>query len=137
MSGRRWLLLGGIIAAIAGVAVSRFARKAAQPAPESAYIDSRTCAACHREIWDRFARTGMGRSMRPASAATMPAGFREHVALYHKASDRHYSLLERDGKFYQRRHQMDGAGREVNVFEREIHYVVGSGNHAKSFLSRS
>ena len=78
----------------------------------------------------------MGRSMRPVSAAVLPRGFVGHT-FYHEASDRHYTLLERDGKFYQRRHQIGPGGREENVFEREIQYVVGSGNHAKTFLYRT
>src|SRR4029434_714738 len=73
----------------------------------------------------------------PASASVMPSGFAERHTSYHRASDRHYTLLERNGKFYQRRHQIGPCGREENVFEREIHYVVGSGNHAKTFLHRN
>jgi pentatricopeptide repeat protein len=79
----------------------------------------------------------MARSMRRASSAVMPAGFKERQTFHHKASDRNYILLERDGKFFQRRSQVSPRGGETNVFEREIHYVVGSGNHAKSFLHRS
>jgi tetratricopeptide (TPR) repeat protein len=104
---------------------------------DAGYINSTACAGCHREIWARFARTGMGRSMRPASAAVMPAGFRKNQSFYHKASDRHYSLFERNGKFYQHRHQTGPGAREINIFEQEIHYVVGSGNHAKTFLHRN
>src|SRR5262245_50337449 len=142
MSGRRWLLLGLILAVGIGLAIGLFGSKSPRTAPNPAsttsagYISSTACAGCHREIWDRFARTGMGRSMQAASANVMPPGFAERQTFYHKASDRHYTLIERDGRFYQRRHQVGPGGREENIFEREIHYVVGSGNHAKTFLHR-
>src|SRR6476659_4312708 len=111
MSGRQWLLSGLILAGTIGLIVVRFAPKNSQTKPVSrsdhaaGYINSTACAGCHREIWDRFARTGMGRSMRPASASVMPPGFAGRHTFYHQPSDRHYTLLERDGKFYQRRHQ--------------------------------
>ena len=57
--------------------------------------------------------------------------------LYHKASDRYYTMVERDGRFYQRRHQIGFDGTETNVLELEAHYVVGSGNHARTFLHRT
>jgi tetratricopeptide (TPR) repeat protein len=143
MSGRQWLLLSLIIVAGAGLIIATFGSKRPQTAPSppattaTGYVPSMACAGCHRETWERFSRTGMGRSMQPASASVMPSGFAERHTSYHRASDRHYTLLERNGKFYQRRHQIGPGGREENVFEREIHYVVGSGNHAKTFLHRN
>lgn len=56
---------------------------------------------------------------------------------YHKASDRYYTMVQRDGKFYQRRHQIGFGGKETNVLELEAHYVVGSGNHARTYLHRA
>ena len=75
--------------------------------------------------------------MHRAVASVMPPGFTERHKFYHQPSGRHYTLIERDGKFFQRRHQTGPSGIEINTFEREIHFVVGSGNHAKSFLHRS
>src|SRR5687768_16921863 len=59
------------------------------------------------------------------------------ISLYHAASDRHYTMFERGGKVYQRRHQIGFDGKETNVLELEAHYVVGSGNHARTFLHRN
>ncbi len=56
---------------------------------------------------------------------------------HHKASDRYYEHVERNGRYYQRRYQKDTQGNEVNVLEKEIHFVMGSGNHARTFLNRS
>jgi predicted CXXCH cytochrome family protein len=56
---------------------------------------------------------------------------------YHKASDRYYTMVERDGRFFQRRHQLGFDKRETNALELEAHYVVGSGNHARTFLHRT
>jgi hypothetical protein len=40
--------------------------------------------------------------------------------VYHAQSGDHYKMIQRGGEYYQRRHQLDSQGREVNVFEQEI-----------------
>lgn len=139
----RWLV-GLSMVVFAGLAGTLFFRSRPSAAPQiliagedAGYIPSTACAGCHKDIWDKFKQTGMGRSMTKASSSSMPTGFAEGVTVYHAASDRHYQLRQQDGRYYQRRHQIGPDGTEINVFEREIHYVVGSGNHARTFLSRS
>jgi predicted CXXCH cytochrome family protein len=46
-------------------------------------------------------------------------------------------MVERDGRLFQRRHQVGFDKRETNTLELEAHYVVGSGNHARTFLHRT
>ena len=46
-------------------------------------------------------------------------------------------MSERDGKLFQRRHQIGFGGQETNALELEAHYVIGSGNHARTFLHRN
>ena len=56
---------------------------------------------------------------------------------YHKASDSYFTMLWRDGKYYQRRHQIDPGGGEINVMEKQIDFIMGSGNHARVYLHRT
>src|SRR5439155_17897803 len=42
-------------------------------AQEPAFVGSRACAECHRETYENYARTGMGRSMQPAANLSLPA----------------------------------------------------------------
>ncbi|MDR3701136.1 MAG: tetratricopeptide repeat protein [Candidatus Sulfopaludibacter sp.] len=101
------------------------------------YVDSRLCATCHREIAANYARTGMARSFfRPATVNTME-DFREAPEYYHELSDSHYAVTIRNGQYFQRRWQLDGSGKEINVEELKIDYVMGSGNHARSYLHRT
>ena len=46
-------------------------------------------------------------------------------------------MVERDGKFYERRHQIGFAGKETNEVEKQIDFVIGSGNHARTYAHRS
>ncbi len=104
---------------------------------DAGYVDSSACAGCHKEIYDSYQLTGMGRSFYRARPELMAADIQNQNSYYHKPSDRHYTILERNGKYYQRRHQLDLAGKEINVIEKEIHYVMGSGNHARTYLHRA
>jgi hypothetical protein len=45
-------------------------------------------------------------------------------------------MYEKDGKYYQRRLGWVSTA-ETNVVKKEIHFVLGSGNHARTFLHRT
>ena len=132
-------------AALTGVLVRQWSERSTPPsesastqeASSSHYVDPATCNTCHEEIGRTYAETGMGRSFRrlqPDDRIDTP-GPAEPV--YHEASNRYYTHVLRDGRYYQRRFQRDSKGRETNVLEKEIHFVMGSGNHARSFLHMS
>jgi tetratricopeptide (TPR) repeat protein len=102
-----------------------------QPRP-AAYADPSVCSSCHQEIARTYSLTGMARSFSKVGGSE----FKTLNRLYHKASDRHYAIVERDGRLFQRRQQIGFEGRETNALEVEAHYVVGSGNHARTLVHR-
>lgn len=108
---------------------------AASSAAPSDYIDPRVCASCHRDIAESFSNTGMGRSFSRPEAALPPADFKNRT-VYNKASDTYYSMFERGGKLFERRYQIGYRGEKTNVVDEQIDYVIGSGNHARTFLHR-
>jgi tetratricopeptide (TPR) repeat protein len=135
----------GLIAATALVAIVSGCRRPAaggNPTVErshaqtaNTYVDASTCATCHEEFARTFHLTGMGRSF----SRVMPnqAWITGPVRLHHEPSQRFYTITQRDGVLYQRRHQMGFDGRETNVLELTADFVVGSGNHARTFLHRN
>jgi hypothetical protein len=76
----------------------------------------------------------MARSFYRPAADSVIEDYEKNNRFFHAASNLHYRMLRRDGRFFQQRYQLD-QGREVNLFEQEIHYVIGSGNHAQLFES--
>ena len=140
MSRSRWLLaVAGV--ALAGAAVFFALRIPARTQPttqaESGYVDATACAGCHAEIAKSYLLTGMGRSLYRPRAENQVEDFKTHNRVYNRASDRYYTMLERDGKWYQRRHQIGFDGKEINIVEKAVDYVMGSGNHVRSYLSRT
>ena len=84
------------------------------------YVDSRLCAACHPKIYETYQRTGMARSFyRPAPANTVEDD-RVNNRYYHAASDTHFEMIARGGKFYQRRYQTGFQGEQTNIDEKRI-----------------
>ncbi len=107
-----------------------------QPAP-SGYLEPKACAGCHQQIYDAYQRTGMGRSFHRLSQVAVEEDFSRNNTYYHEASDQHFTMYQRDGRFYQRRHQIGPDGRETNIVEMEINFVLGSGNHARTYLHQT
>lgn len=56
---------------------------------------------------------------------------------YHAPSQSYFTMLRRNGKLLQRRHQLGPDGLPTNVMEKQIDFVLGSGNHARTFLHRT
>lgn len=102
----------------------------------SGYVDSATCAGCHQDIAKTYRLTGMGRSLYRPSAANTVEDYQTHNKIHNDASGLTYTMVEHDGRFYQRRSEKGFDGKETNVAEEQIDYVIGSGNHAHSYLHR-
>jgi predicted CXXCH cytochrome family protein len=110
-----------------------------QPTPpaESAYAPSGECSKCHAEIADRYRHVAMARSLYRPTPGNIIEDYRRNNQFYHAASGNHYRMVERHGGFYQQRFQRDERGHEINLLEVEITYIIGSGNHARSYLHLS
>ncbi len=104
---------------------------------EDGYLSPDSCRPCHLSIYETYQHTGMGRSFYPMRPEAEVEDWTLDNVYYHKASKRYYTMSRRDGRYYQRRHQIGFGGKEVNVVEKEIHFVMGSGNHSRTYLHHS
>jgi len=103
-------------------------------APQNGSVDPALCSQCHQGIAATFAKTGMGRSFYRATPQIMAEAVKSTGPFFHDASHTYFETIERGGKFYQRRWQIGFDGTDTNVEEKQIDYVLGSGNHARTFL---
>jgi tetratricopeptide (TPR) repeat protein len=142
LAGAAGLLVLGVVYAGRGAAERPPAAPDTRVAGDGAaprYADPASCAGCHSEIAKTYALTGMGRSLSRVGAAATGNALAGVTSggYYHAASDRHYTVTTRDGTVVQRRHQIGPGGAEVNVVEVAADYVIGSGNHARTFVQRA
>jgi predicted Zn-dependent protease len=91
---------------------------------------SAQCAQCHSKIAASFAKTGMARSF-------YKPGTVEPARYYHQPSKTWYETLNHDGASYQRRWRIGFDGKDTDVQESRIDYVMGSGNHVRTYLHRT
>ena len=56
---------------------------------------------------------------------------------YHQLSGTWYAMVKRSDEYYQRRWRIGSGGKEADVQESRIDYVMGSGNHARTYLHRT
>jgi hypothetical protein len=100
--------------------------------PEATYVGSRVCAACHMDIYQRYLRTAMGRSVTNIDPGAFPAPATVSSDAFHRL----YRVFARDGALYQSEAGFDGAGRKIFESEGKVEYAVGSGENGVTFLTR-
>jgi len=110
------------------------------PLNTSAQITSpgaEVCAGCHRKTYETYRKTAMARSFyRPQPEKTVE-DYLVNNRYDHKASGTSFVMIERNGKYYQRRYQIGFDGRKTNIDEQQIDFVMGSGNHVRTYLHRT
>lgn len=124
---------------VAGLILVVMSGCAKRPEPVRAvsdYVDPKLCAGCHAAIWKTYQTTGMGRSFFRAVAGSVPE-LESPAALQHEASGLIYQFDKKDTRYVLRRWETGFDGKLANAHEAEIHYVMGSGNHVRSYLSRT
>jgi tetratricopeptide (TPR) repeat protein len=103
---------------------------------QSPRLDSAVCAECHAEIAQSYRATGMSRSFfRPGPENRIEDYANSRYC--HAASDTCFEMIERDGKYLQRQYQVGLRGEPISISETPIDYVMGSGNHARTYLHRT
>lgn len=151
-----WLLVAAVFVALLVFGGSRYfmagtpasggaAEEAVSSSPEAlfisgadaGYVEPTACLACHQEVWKTYQHTGMARSFFRPSPEKMVEDFASNNRFYHPASKRYYTMTQREGKYFQRRHELGAGGEVTNVIEKEIHFVMGSGNHARTYLHKT
>lgn len=108
------------------------ARRRQAPA-ENHYVDTRTCAECHAAIARNYANTGMAKAFHAPNAESVP----NPRPYFHRASATWFQVVARDGSWYQRWWQIGLKGQEASTGESKIDYVMGSGNHVRTYLHKT
>jgi hypothetical protein len=111
------------------------ARAKSHPASAD-YVGSTACSRCHAEIYNRFTKTSMGRSI--SSTTSVMPDFLHNVPLsatiYDQKADRHFEVHAEEGKLYQSEYQLDANGQEVFHNTHAIEWIVGANLNGLSAL---
>lgn len=97
------------------------------------YIEDIACRSCHPTHWDSFQHVGMSKSF----VKPQPSNFIENFDApdyFHQVSKRYYKISKKKDELIFKRYQLDNNKQQINVFERKIDWILGSGNKTRSYL---
>lgn len=103
----------------------------------AAAVLAQTCDSCHPKQAETYKKTGMGRSFYTPSAATQIEDFTRGLPYFHPPSATWYGMVVRNGQWFQTQYQLGFDGKPSGLIEKRIDYVIGSGNHTRTYLSRT
>jgi Flp pilus assembly protein TadD len=130
--------VAAVMSVAAIIAARMYLRPTSAVAPDpmagNQYIDSVICSNCHQAIAASFQKTGMGRSFSRFTPAHALENLKSAKPFYHQASDTYFAMLQRGQETFQRRWQIGFDGKETSLEEKRVDYVMGSGNHSRTYL---
>jgi hypothetical protein len=97
---------------------------------DNGYIEPAVCATCHPKEAETYRLTGMARSFYKPDPSNQIENYGRGLPYYHEASVTDYDMAVRDGRYYHTQYQIGFDGKRTNFLEKQIDYIVGSGNHA-------
>ena len=99
------------------------------------YVGDEECAACHADIYNSFIRTGMGRSFYPAGNAEAIEDFKNNAPIYDANNNFFYKASLQEGNIIQTEYRINAAGEKIHELNRGADYVMGSGNHNRTYVT--
>jgi Flp pilus assembly protein TadD len=100
------------------------------------YVADALCGSCHAELYESYRDVGMARSFYRPRSDNLIEDFSSD-GFFHAPSRRHYRMVRRDDRLFMRRHQLDAAGEPIHQVEQEVAWILGSGNHSRTYLYRT
>ncbi len=100
-----------------------------------AFAGREACAGCHSAIASTFSHTGMGRSFHRLTASSAVEDFEARNRLELREAGLAYTMTARDGRYWMRQDVLGPDGEVLASLEKEMIWVVGSGNHSRSYLT--
>jgi tetratricopeptide (TPR) repeat protein len=102
----------------------------AAPRPDPAAANT-ACADCHPDEAAQFKATGMGRSLAPAAQAPVIEDYTRAEVIHAPSGFRYRALRDAEGRLWQEERPLADPTRVRRI---EATHIVGSGNHARTYL---
>ncbi len=100
------------------------------------FVDEASCALCHTNVAETYRQKGMARAFR----SPRPEHDIENFAaptFVHAPSGQSFRMARRGDRLVFWRWQTGADGQPINVFETEVDWILGSGDHARTYLYRT
>src|SRR6266853_4906888 len=95
---------------------------------QDGFVGSQSCSPCHQNIYDKFAKTNMGRSMTRVAPGLLE-NLVTSASLHDEKLDQHFEVFARDGKLLQNQYAVEAGGSEIFRETHEVRWIIGSGTN--------
>ena len=100
------------------------------------YVEDSQCAQCHQEIYDSYQDVAMAKSFYNFDSEPAIESFADNK-FFHAASGNHYEMNVVDNQISMTRFRQRADGTRYAEHEQSAQFVVGSGNHVKTYVYRN
>jgi Tfp pilus assembly protein PilF len=100
------------------------------------YIDDKLCANCHADRAATYQHVGMARSFYKPRASNDIEDLNA-PPFFHERSNQYFEMRRRGDVLLFRRYQLAADGAPIHVYEQTVDWILGSGNHARTYLYRT
>lgn len=97
------------------------------------YVDDSVCGECHREHFASFQHVGMAKSFYRPRRETDIEDFNA-PPYFHFKSRQFFEMRRRGDDLVFRRYELAADGAPIHEFEQKVDWILGSGNHARTYL---
>jgi tetratricopeptide (TPR) repeat protein len=96
------------------------------------YVADSLCAECHRELAASYTHVGMSQSFSRPRASNLIEDF-DAPPYFHGKSNQYFEMRKRGDDVVFRRYQLVD-GKQTNVFEQVVDWILGSGHRSRTYL---
>jgi len=100
------------------------------------YADDAVCGECHADRAKTYQHVGMARAFSKPRPSNLIEDF-DAPPYFHETSKQYFEMRRRGADVLFRRYQLTPDGVPVNVYEQIVDWILGSGNHARTYLYRT
>ena len=97
------------------------------------YVDDAACAECHADRAQTYQHVGMAKSFYRPRAGVFIEDF-DAPPFFHVKSSQYFEMRRQGDGLVFRRWQVAADGTPIHVFEQPVHWILGSGHHARTYL---
>jgi tetratricopeptide (TPR) repeat protein len=105
-------------------------------APGVAYVGSQSCAGCHAEIYEKYRKTAMGRSISLASESPSMGSLPAATTVFDPKQGSYFQVFRRGADTYQSEYALNSEGKERYRRTEKIAYVIGAGSQGAGHIIR-
>jgi hypothetical protein len=99
------------------------------------YVGNEECSYCHKDIYNSYSRTVMGRSFYKPNSQPQIENFTSGNHIFDNKTNLHYEVIKDGEDYFQVEFRENEKGVRIHELKRKVDFIVGSGNNNRTYLT--